>query len=202
MITVVCVEVGNYCGQGNKYVNALHKSVEKYLTIPHKFVCFTDNPEGKECETRPIQNIGWFAKLYLFREFKAGKVIFLDLDTIITGNIDFLDKYNGKFAILRDFYRPKGYGSGMMIWQGGFGHDITEDYESDGMPDVLGGDQAYIERKVVKPKKLQDLFPGKIVSYKEHAMAGMPPRAAICCFHGHPKPHDFSYGWVKTAWQT
>ena len=200
-LTVCCVMVNNYAGRGAEYVNKLYRAVERHMTIPHDFVCFTDDPTGIECETRPIKGEGWFAKLYLFKEFTEGKVIFMDLDTVIVGNIDFLDKYNGKFAILRDFYRPEGYGSGIMLWRGGFGHEITDSYEADGCPDIPGGDQIYIEKKVKKAKLLQDLFPAKICSYKVHAMGGVPVKTAICCFHGYPKPHDFSFGWVKAEWQ-
>lgn len=201
-MTVCCVEVGNYAGRGNDYVNILHNAVEKHLTVPHQFICFTDNPHGKNCECRPINGRGWFAKLYLFKQFKEGKVIFLDLDTLIVDNIDFLDNYNGKFAILRDFYRPKGYGSGIMMWRGGFGHEITNSYILDGCPDVIGGDQTYIEQMVKTAKRVQDLFPNKVVSYKEHAMAGIPRKAAIICFHGYPKPSDFEFGYVKDLWKS
>ena len=202
MLTVCCVQVGNYASRGAQYVNALYRAVERNLTVPHQFVCFTDDPTGIECETRPIQGKGWFAKLFLFKEFGEGRVIFLDLDTIIVGNIDFLAKFNGKFAILRDFYRPKGYGSGVMLWKGGFGHEITDSFVADGCPDVFGGDQIYIESQVKNAKRLQDLFPDKIVSYKVHAMAGAPRKAAIVCFHGTPKPHDFSFGYVAESWKS
>lgn len=197
-LVVCCVMVNNYLGKGAEYVNKLHSAVERNLSIPHRFICFTDIPDKINCETRPIYGEGWFSKLYLFPNFTTGKVIYLDLDTIITGNLDFLDKYNGKFAILRDFYRKDGYGSGMMMWRGGFGHEITENYEKDGCPFVEGGDQIYIESQVRNAKRLQDLFPKKIVSYKAHAMAGT--EAPIVCFHGHPKPHDFQFGWVKDSW--
>lgn len=198
---VVVVQVGNYAQRGAEYVNILHAAVERHLTVPHKFVCFTDNPTGINCETRPIKGDGWFAKLYLFKEFTEGKVIFFDLDTLIVDNINFMAKFNGKFAILRDFYRPKGYGSGVMMWRGGFGHEITDSYEADGCPMVNGGDQIYIESKVKKAKLLQDLYPNKIVSYKAHAMTGKPDKAAIVAFHGYPKPSDFTFGWVHDEWK-
>jgi hypothetical protein len=201
MLTVCCVNVGNYAGCGAKYVNTLYRAVQKHLTVEHEFICFTDNPDGIECKTSPIQGEGWFAKLFLFKEFTEGRVIFIDLDTIITGNIDFLAKFKGDFAILRDFYRKNGYGSGIMLWKGGLFHEITEVYVNDGQPDVEGGDQIYLEGKIHKAKRLQDLYPDKIVSYKVHSVAGMPRKAAICCFHGFPHPHDFTHGWVKETWR-
>lgn len=200
MLTICCVMVSNYCGLGAQYVNALHRAVERNMTIPHRFVCFTDDPTGIECETEPVEGDGWFAKLHLFKKFNEGQVVFFDLDTLIVGNLDFLAKFNGKFAILQDFYRPKGYGSGMMSWRAPFGHEITEAYVAAGEPDVPGGDQAFIERKVKNAKRLQEVFPRKIVSYKAHALAGVPLGAAVVCFHGYPKPHDFQFGWVRDVW--
>ena len=201
MLIVCCVAVNNYRERGADYVNILGRAVSKYLTVPHEFVCFTDDPRGIEFPTRPIPGEGWYAKLYLFREFTEGRVIFFDLDTIILGNIDFLTRFKGDFAILRDFYRKKGYGSGVMAWKGGFGHHITNDYIAEGKPLIEGGDQIYIEQKVKGAKKFQDMYPGKIVSYKADAHAGMPKGSAICCFHGFPKPDDFSYGWVAETWK-
>lgn len=201
MITVCCVMVSDYCGRGSEYVNILGRTVKKHLTVPHQFICFTDNPRGIEFETKPISGDGWFAKLYLFKEFNEGLVIFFDLDTLILGNIDFMARFKGEFACLRDFYREKGYGSGVMMWKGGFGHSITDDYEKDGQPMVEGGDQIYLEQKIPKAKRLQDMYPDKFVSYKAHSMTGKPKKASVVCFHGYPKPSDFTYGWVHEAWK-
>jgi uncharacterized Rossmann fold enzyme len=189
----------NYAGCGAEYVNILYEAVELNLSVPHKFVCFTDNPDGIECETRPIQGNGWFAKLFLFKEFTEGRVIFLDLDTVITGNIDHLAEYTGDFALLRDFYKPDGYGSGVMLWRGGYGHQITDSFIADGQPEIEGGDQVYIE-SMVRADYVQDLFPEKIISYKAHATLGIPPKTSIVCFHGLPRPHQVD-GWVKLFWK-
>jgi hypothetical protein len=200
-LTVACVMVQNYEGCGAEYVNALHAAVERNMTVPHKFVCFTDSPNGINCECRASEGVGWFAKLHLFRQFTKGRVIFFDLDTLIVDNIDFLAKFHGKFAILSDFYRPKGFGSGIMLWEGGWGHHITNGFVALGSPNIVGGDQMYIEQQAGKAKMLQDLYPGKIASYKLEALTGIPRRAAIICFHGTPKPHEFSFGYVAEHWR-
>jgi len=202
MLKVCVVMNQNYGGQGANYVNILADAVKKHLTVPHEFIAFVDDATGINCRTEPIEGEGWYAKLFLFKQFKTGeRVIFFDLDTLIVDNINFLAKFKGKFAILRDFYRPKGYGSGVMMWEGGLFHNITDDYVKDGCPMMAGGDQMYIEKKVHKAKLLQEIYPNKIVSYKVHAMTGIPNKAAVICFHGHPKPSDFSYGWVKDMWK-
>jgi len=43
-LLVVCVYCGMECG--SDYVNKLYNSVKNNLNLPHKFVCFTDDPEG------------------------------------------------------------------------------------------------------------------------------------------------------------
>lgn len=198
-LIICCVMNNNYADCGVEYVNNLYRSVQRNMTMPHRFVCFTDIPHGIQCETRPISGHGWFAKLFMFKEFTQGKVVFLDLDTVITGNMDFVNDYQGDFAILRDFYRPDGYGSGMMIWKGGFGHGITDAFVAEGQPDIPGGDQLYIESKVASADKLQEVYQDKIVSYKLHAENALPDKASIVCFHGFPRPHQVG-GWVNDYW--
>ena len=45
MKNVICMKWGDKFGP--EYVNRLHRMVEKNLTIPHRFVCFTDNGDGQ-----------------------------------------------------------------------------------------------------------------------------------------------------------
>lgn len=197
-LIVCCVMVKNYEGMGADYVNILHRAVTKNLTVPHRFVCFTDIPHGIECETRPIEGDGWYAKLFLFKEFTQGRVIFFDLDTLIVGNIDYLADYTGEMAMLRNFYSPANYGSGVMLWRGGFGHHITDAYVAEGCPDIPGGDQVYIERHT-RADLLQELFPGQVISYKVHAANAIPANSSVVCFHGFPHPHQAG-GWVELFW--
>ena len=50
MVTIAAVNVGNYRGMGTRYVNALYRGCTRNLTIPFRFVCFTEvSREG----TRP-----------------------------------------------------------------------------------------------------------------------------------------------------
>ena len=45
-LIIVCVKYGTKYGAD--YVNKLYRGVQRNLTLPHKFVCFTENPEGLE----------------------------------------------------------------------------------------------------------------------------------------------------------
>lgn len=199
-LTVVCVK--SPPAYDHLYVNRLYAGVKRNLTVPHRFVCLTDDSSGCKCATRSLPGglRGWWAKLAIFAKAWSGLVIYFDLDTLITGNLDFLTKYEGDFAILRDFYRPDGYGSGMMLWNKRQ-PQLWTDWVSAGGPDHAHGDQGWIEDRMPGADLLQDLYPGRIVSYKEHCASGLPVGASVVCHHGTPKPHDFEPGhWVSRAW--
>lgn len=204
MLTVACVQVGNYCDRGAEYVNILHDAVFRNLGVPHRFVCLTDDPTGLhkriETITPPPGVTGWWAKLYLFDVLREGPVLYLDLDTVLTGHIDPLAQYEGRFAILRDFYRPGGYQSAVMAWNGDQSH-IWQSWVEAGRPLVPGGDQAWIERVVEGADRLQDLHPGRILSFKVHAREWILADAMLVCFHGHPRPHEVTEGWVPELWK-
>ena len=52
MINVICVKWGTKYSASD--VNRLKRNVEKYLTIPHKFICYTEDPTDLECDTISI----------------------------------------------------------------------------------------------------------------------------------------------------
>lgn len=211
MIHIVCVNAGNYCDAGRRYVETLYAMVANHVPkdLSYEFVCFTDDPARY---SDPIQQRalpeglqGWFNKLYLFKSglFPENElVLFLDLDTLIIDSLEPLLQYSGNFAILRDFLREGGYGSGVMLWRAGYATQLWDTYEAAGFPTVAGGDQSWVEQKGPRHADiLQDLFPDLFVSFKAHCAAGVPPRAAVVCFHGRPRPHEVTTGWVPLVWQ-
>lgn len=203
MLDIVCVKWGSMYGP--EYVNILRDMVARNISVEHRFICFTDDNSGLDAgiETRPLPGnlIGWWNKLYLFsKQAKLSeRVLFFDLDTVITGNIDALTKMEG-FYILRDFYRHNGYGSGLMAWDRDLSY-IWESYCSAGFPDIEGGDQIWIEKTISDARLWQDALPGKICSYKEHAQHWPPAGTSVVCFHGRPKPHTCASEWVKWIWK-
>lgn len=208
MLHICCIRAGDHFSPA--YVTNLKDMVARNLEagFPGRFVCFTDRPEDlpDDIETAPLPADlpGWWSKLALFREglFPTGdRVLFLDLDTLITGAFDRLAAYDGPFAILRDFYRPNGFQSSIMAWQAGEQTEIWNSYERAGCPmDNPGGDQAWIELHACKGRVrlLQTLFPGMYVSYKQSR--GIPAEASVVVFHGRPRPHEVTEGWVPRVW--
>ena len=108
---VVCLKWGTK--YSSEYVNKLNSMVERNLTLPYTFVCFTDNTAGINpnirCEPLPKLPIeGWWYKLwFLSKDFPLdGTVLFLDLDLIVFKNIDYLFSFApNKFCVIRDFNR-------------------------------------------------------------------------------------------------
>lgn len=205
-LTVACVNHGNYLGRGAEYVNILADAVRRHMPAAHRFACFTDDAQGLDegIETRPLPPglTGWWNKLYLFAPGAlTGRVLFIDLDTVVTDTLDDLAAYRGAFAALRDFYRPAGLGSGLMAWEAEKAHDIWAEWQKAGRPELPGGDQSWIERARPGADRLQDIVPGQIVSYKAHCSElGAPSGSRIVCFHGRPRPHEAG-GWVDLVWR-
>ncbi len=212
MLNVACVKWGT--AYGPEYVNALYAAVSRHLNVPFTFKCFTDDPKGLHggvfTAPLPADLAGWWNKLWLFNEYAfhpGTPVLFFDLDTVILRPIDPLAR-RIEFACLQDFYRPRGLGSGVMMWEAGRMNHIWDDFVRDGQPDLPGGDQAYIEvamhrrhgNKLPDAIKLQSLFPGMFVSYKADCMDGPPDLAAVVCFHGQPKPHNCGADWIEKNW--
>ncbi len=187
---VVCIKVGSLYGP--EYVNRLAAMVERHSTVQHYFLCLTDDPTGIECAHAPIGTDlpGWWSKLILFNPESAlqeHRVFYLDLDTIIVGNIDLLLAYDGPFAILSDFYHPEEYGSAVMSIAPGVGHKVWTDFPGTG---AYWGDQAWIKPCIPDADRWQDCYPGYMVSYKVHCQEGIPEDARNVNFHGTPKPAD------------
>jgi len=204
---ICCIKVGTKYGP--EYPNRLAAMVKRHMTEPYEFICLTDNGKDLNCDWSPIKEKypGWWSKMLLFKPHpvvKGRRVLFLDLDTLIIGPLKELTLYNGPFCILRDFYRPEGYGSAVMSISAGYGGHIWESFIKDPAYwiSMKGGDQDCIKRNVNNADLWQDRYPGKVVSYKVDCQSGPPPGASVVCFHGVPRPADVvdMVGWVKEAW--
>ncbi len=202
---VACIKVGTRYGP--EYVNRLAAMVERNTTVPYEFVCLTDDNRGVLFQGFHVEPIstdlpGWWSKLVLFKPhpYLAGRrVLFLDLDTVIVGNMDFLLEYDGGFAILSDFYRPQTFGSAVMAIPPGFGPHIWWNFDPDNID--CAGDQDWIWSNLNNATRWQDLYPGKIVSYKVHCQDGLPADARVVCYHGTPRPHETTnIHWVQEHW--
>jgi len=216
MIHAICIKWGHKFS--NDYVNKLFRGIIHNTSKSFIFSCFTDNAQGfdENINAPPLpMNVGtWFNKISLYNEeLYSGKnqIFFFDLDTVITGNLDEIFEYRGDFMILRDFYRAKGYGSGLMSWRPpAVNHMWTAYTQGTTCP---GGDQGWSEIHYPNADIWQEQYPEQIISYKIHIRDGGRQRvhnftqhpgtlesSRIVCFHGKPMPHDVHEPWMEKHW--
>jgi hypothetical protein len=80
------------------HINILYRSVKANLSVPHNFVCFTDNPNGLDSEIivkplwdNPFDLKGNYRKLGIYNidilHSLDCDILLLDIDTVITGDI-------------------------------------------------------------------------------------------------------------------
>lgn len=200
------------------WVDKLYRGVDRNLDRPFRFVCLTDTFSGfrEDVELIPLKN-GWqtkHSKLELFRpDLDLGRVLYMDLDTVVLGSLEDICSYSGSFAMLRDFSAPlrSYYGSGVMAWEPGFGHDIYAAFrvlpkEVRNVTYAIGGgrgDQLFINhRTLVAPHRLQDMFPGQLVSYRDvRHRCGMSREVRLAVFHGRDKPSSDMLPCIEAHWR-
>lgn len=208
MLTICCVQVQNYCGNGAGYVNALHRAIRTHITVPFRFVCITDDTNGLDDHIKTLDADpdapGWWQKLTLFKRGRfndADRILFIDLDTIILKNIDDVASYQGGFAGTGNF-RSGGppFSSCMMAWKNGTMHHLWEKWIALNRPMTRWGDDEWIRNTELETAKLNRLFPG-ICSYKFHKLKDDPGDARIVIFMARPKPHELTEAWVREAWR-
>lgn len=215
-LAVVCVEMGDYCGRGERYVRTLKAMVDRHLTVPHTFYCITDAPKsGINCIAADPRAPGWWQKIHQFKHgmFAEDKILSFDLDTFVIGNINNIVALDTDLALIRDFWRPQFAMNGVMLWRnGGLAHLFWDFYQEQGFPTEYEfgdggwmGDQS-MPYSHMRHHMLQDQFPGQFVSYKTECMKvgreylkAPPIGARVMCFHGHPRPHEAA-GWARGLW--
>ncbi|WP_420585787.1 hypothetical protein [Ruegeria sp.] len=100
---------------GPEYVNRLARGVQRHLSRPHRFICFTDDTSGLDegIEALPLPELNLpdghndtrWRKLALFSKDLfglSGTALFLDLDQVIVGSLDCFFEDDAPFRIIRD----------------------------------------------------------------------------------------------------
>lgn len=177
-----------------EHVLALRDGVARHLPAA-RFVCLSDVPVPG-VETKPLLFgwPGWWSKIELFSPGTfSGRVLYVDLDSVVVGDLSDLAGYAGPFAMLSDFYHPSRPASGVMAWEAGCDEALAvwrafKANPAAGMR-AKGGDQGFV-RQVLGDDvaRLTDVSPAQIVSYKVHCKGGVPNGARLVCAHGKPKP--------------
>lgn len=208
-LTVVCVlkSGGEY---GPRYVEAMRNMVGRHLTLPHKFICFSDMGEGLGFQPLKYGMPGWWSKLELFQV--KGPVLYFDLDTVILGNIDRMGKAamampENTMQMLTPFNQKRReageWASGVMAWHGDFRYLLDGPPQDKQHAFYKGWDQVYIFNELLKHGVPITAInqSAHIYSSKRHCQNGVPAGAEVICFHGNSRPHNTNVAWVKDNWR-
>jgi hypothetical protein len=214
MLTVCCVckSGGVYTGE---HVAILEAMVSRHLARFDRFCCLSDVPLGLPRVDRiPLAHDfpGWWSKVELGRDLFTGRILYFDLDVVITEDLTAIASRKEPFIVVGDVYRrglkaPRhlsgrpGYQSSIMAWDASVLFDVYRDFAR--TPDAYItkhariGDQELLEMKAPRAAYWEDLVPGQIVSAKVHCKNGLPATARIVDFHGNAKPWQSTTPWVK-----
>lgn len=191
-VYTVFVESGIYT---KEWVYRMKKSLERNSTVPFDFFCLTDR-SLPGIETIELKNptLPWL-KMELCNPDIQGRIHYLDLGTLITGNIDFFLKEDeslmqrdaSAFILDKDERR--------MVWEFWTNdtkpHVTNFDRSSKIYDFILGGQIETIQKK----------HPGKVFSWDDERSDSLNKGCKILTFPGKQKVSSFDDGhWIKKYW--
>jgi len=212
------------------HVNVLKDMVKRNTTVPHEFICVTDNPAGIDPDVKvlplwenPAPEYGsatrpnCFVRLRAFSpkiaDLLGEKFIWMDLDTVICGNIDHILNDPADFKIWKvDNERSPCNGS-LVLHKAGTRAEIWNKFSPSHVHPILGfrksknligSDQAWIAQHL----RPDDQFFGQkdgVFSFRCHIKdvngAEPPDGAKIIFFHGDYDPWlpevRKKYKWIQ-----
>ncbi len=137
-INILCVKWGDKFSAD--YVNKLYNMTQRNLTLPHKFICLTEDATDLNKGITPLPltrndlEYCW-NKLILFEkklEDLSGVGLFFDLDIVITDNIDDLFEYKKEdsFVGIMDWNRKNNpqFNASVMRYEIGKHHYIIDNF--------------------------------------------------------------------------
>jgi lipopolysaccharide biosynthesis glycosyltransferase len=204
-VAIACAYVagGDYDNVWDEYIKRLAEGIKSNTTKDIDFYCATvmnlDEIDNVK-QIVPLNNFkGWHIKAELFNpEHWEGydRVLYVDLDTVITGNIDEMLENPAQLSFLRDFYHPATRETGMIWFDPSRTLTLYNRFVKM-QPNVKKKDAKIIDtwakQNIPEATCLQDMY--SIGSYKVSLIRDKKPvdDYSIICFHGNPRPHHVNW---------
>jgi hypothetical protein len=225
MIHCVCWKWGKK--YTTKHVSVLQSMLKRHLTLPHELVCITDDPPSLPEGVRPYpiprdipQNPKkphnkprvrkCIRRMWLYSKEAAAigsRLLQLDVDIVITGNIDKIVDRPEDFVIWKcgsAFGQKWAYNATVMLLTAGARRDVWEQWKNDPVAAINAADRAGLNPYVNSDQAIATLFLEKnppatwttddgIYAYREIAgkfgkkCEHLPADSKIVSFHGNPK---------------
>ncbi len=204
------------------YVNVLYSAFKKHLKAPFRFICMTDDDsgiiDGVEIFPIPEMNLGenrfafgGWPKISVFAGDLfglKGRALFVDLDTVIVGDLQPLLQAEGGVVLIRewrrfvDYFRPRRVNGMTSIFAFTLGEQTRIYDEFMKNPDHAFDNYRNEQRWVTDyAKDMRFWDPKRVVSFKRDLLA--PPlvnrfvapkepgnEVSVVVFHGEPRPID------------
>jgi hypothetical protein len=188
----------------------LKAMVERQLTIPHRFVCLSN--VCVPCERIPLTEgwPGWWSKLELFKHDLGERVLYLDLDVLVTGSLDELVNFPENMGVMPPHHVLLGepaprsrpgliarYQTSCMVWSRGIGREFFEYFEPHQMA-RLNGDQDWLAH--VDP----DIPVMPVEWFRKLRQCTQGPPEGVKVVLSMPWKNDAAavkFPWVKKLWQ-
>lgn len=218
---VLCMKWGTKYGA--EYVNRLYNMVRRHLDLDFRMVCLTDDPTGirPDILCHPIPELhlpdglperGW-KKLTVFKPELyglQGTALFLDLDIVITDNIDCFftrqAEHEDSVLIIRDWKKPWRMVGNSSVFRFRIGQntypDLLRHFEENfaEIRQRVRHEQAFLSEYLRRHHHLEYWDGRWCVSFKYHCLKKIPlayfvpPQkpdgAKIVVFHGEINPPD------------
>ena len=218
------------------YVERLHNMLVRHITPGVRLHVYTESnrgiPDTMIKHALPDWSIGgpkksWWYKLQVFNpEHHQGPLLYFDLDTVITQNIDWIWQLNLQhFWTVRDFkylWRPASYNiNTSVMWFNTmrFAH-VYRDFVSNDMDQIMRrhhGDQDYVS-EVITQEQRRFLDTERVKSWRWQALDGgynfnhrryhspgtgtqITDKTSLLIFHGKPKPAEVQDPAILQHWQ-
>lgn len=234
--TVNCACVIHSNGYTWDYVENLYKMLQHNLSYPLTFHVFTEPsrvvpPHMVKHDLVEWPGIegprqSWWYKLQLFNKSNfAGKLLYFDLDVVLTGSLDWVVNLDPRFFwSINDFkklFRPDwtGINSSVMYWDTVKFNWIWQHFSSCDIREIMRthrGDQDYLN-SVLNNSNRKYMPASKFKSWRWQVENGgldwktktpkipgagavLDPELSGVIFHGSPKPHEVSDPTMQAMW--
>lgn len=227
-VTVVCWKWRPPPGFWTEYdaghVHALRAMVARHYRRPHEFVCITDDPRGLDPSIRVIplwpdhaglpgpHGVSCYRRLRAFAadaaDWLGPRIVSLDLDTVLVGDVAPLWDRPEDFVIWGDTARGTPYNGSMWLLRAGTRRPVWETFDPATSPararalGYIGSDQAWIGA-CLGPSEPKWSAADGVYSWRVHvkrAGGALPPDARVVFFHGREKPWAAAlqarYPWI------
>lgn len=215
MLTVACVWVRGNVPYSSTYVARLASMVRRNLDRDCRIVCLTDIPRLVPKGVEAIRIVkpsgaGWWAKMQLFSPHVGlkGRVLYLDLDTLVVGPLGPMVDYPEPFALAPDAgnFQPrnglsvvKRFNSSVMVWNAKEQAELFHRWTPDVMK-RLHGDQDFIGEQCPGAATFPLAWVPRLSEIKDEGVIPEAARVVLCKV---PKNIEAAarWPWFAARWQ-